>query len=336
LTKAQENPLILARSERYPVDVHSIQLCPRRPVGRAVDRALRLGPGGAGIAMKRFGETRKWVERWWLDLSPAAKLAFSYIWDNCDNAGVWDENFELLRFSTKADVNEEQLLDDLGDQVEILPSGRWRLTRFIRIQTGGELKECPPHRHIRQLMEEHGIEEKDALGPNPQLVRQKKERPKTAELPGLFEKKARPRDLLFEALAEAEGIDLGRLTSTARGRLNKAAKEIREVEPTAGPERVKLAARNWKAKYTAPVTAITLASNWSKLTPPPPTQEQVELQASAETEIVQIEAQIRSMQVEAPSGMTVARDGLTDEQMREWDILHKRLEALKRQRKKLA
>ena len=45
--------------------------------------------------MKRFVETERWKDRWFQSLSPVTKLAFSYITDNCDAAGIWEANFEV-------------------------------------------------------------------------------------------------------------------------------------------------------------------------------------------------------------------------------------------------
>ena len=49
--------------------------------------------------MKRFTEALKWRDPWFLDLSVDGKLAFWYIVENCDNAGVWEPNFRLANFA---------------------------------------------------------------------------------------------------------------------------------------------------------------------------------------------------------------------------------------------
>ena len=48
---------------------------------------------------KRFTDTMKWNEDWYLDLALVDKLFWIYICDNCDHAGIFKPNkrmFELL------------------------------------------------------------------------------------------------------------------------------------------------------------------------------------------------------------------------------------------------
>ena len=80
----------------------------------------------------------------------------------------------------------------------------------------------------------------------------------------------RPRDLAFEALAEACGISLGELTRTARGALNRALAEIRAAAPELdGPELAAEIARRAEAyRRGRPEWALTptaLAKWWPAL-----------------------------------------------------------------------
>lgn len=82
---------------------------------------------------------------------------------------------------------------------------------------------------------------------------------------------ARPRqpDLLFEALVQHTGLNLANLTKTERGRVNAAAKQLREVGAT--PEQVRMAASRYATTFPgAALTATALAAHWSRLAPPPP------------------------------------------------------------------
>jgi hypothetical protein len=72
----------------------------------------------------------------------------------------------------------------------------------------------------------------------------------------------RKKDNLFETVAEVCGIGLTTLTRTARGQLNKAAKELREIDAT--DEQVRHKAKAYKAQYpNATLTPTALIKHWS-------------------------------------------------------------------------
>lgn len=78
------------------------------------------------------------------------------------------------------------------------------------------------------------------------------------------DKPTRPRDELFEALADVEGADLTALTRSARGSLNDAAKQLRDIGATA--EDVKAGARFYRLAHpTWPLTAQALVKHWPTL-----------------------------------------------------------------------
>lgn len=107
--------------------------------------------------MKRFTETEKWRDPWFRKLKPMTKLAFQYIVDTCDNAGVWDPDFDLANFQIGDGVAWPLVLEELGDRVRVLENGRWYLTRFIEFQYGELMAECRPHQKVLSLLRLHGL-----------------------------------------------------------------------------------------------------------------------------------------------------------------------------------
>ena len=70
------------------------------------------------------------------------------------------------------------------------------------------------------------------------------------------------KDNLFETVAQACGINLTGMTRSARGQLNKACKELREIEATA--EQVKAKAKAYRTQYpNATLTPTALVKHWS-------------------------------------------------------------------------
>lgn len=73
----------------------------------------------------------------------------------------------------------------------------------------------------------------------------------------------RERDLLFEALCEATGLDYHELTKSERDGVNQALKQIRDVNAT--PEQVFTRAENYPTHFaTAALTASALARHWAQ------------------------------------------------------------------------
>lgn len=114
--------------------------------------------------MKRFCDTETLRDPWVLSLGLEAKLVYWFIKDNCDAAGVWEPNFKMVNFTFERDIEWETVKFQMtapfnGDspRVEILPNGKWYLTRFVAFQYGKLSDDCFPHRKILDLIEKHGL-----------------------------------------------------------------------------------------------------------------------------------------------------------------------------------
>lgn len=109
--------------------------------------------------MKRFTETEKWRDPWFRKLTPELKCLWSFICDNCDNAGVWDPDEDLARFSISAPALElATALVAFNGRVKVLPSGKWHITKFIQFQNGSLKSNNNCHISILELCRKHGIE----------------------------------------------------------------------------------------------------------------------------------------------------------------------------------
>lgn len=107
--------------------------------------------------MKRFTETDKWRDPWFRKLSAGAKLAFYYIVENCDNAGVWTPDKELADFSIGMPIPWDKVLEAFGNRIEILSSGDWLVRKFVDFQFGKLSEACKPHLQVIRLIEKHRV-----------------------------------------------------------------------------------------------------------------------------------------------------------------------------------
>lgn len=77
-------------------------------------------------------------------------------------------------------------------------------------------------------------------------------------------KPTRPRDLIFEALVDVCGLAPDELTKSARGRVNVAAKELRDIG--ASPDGIRARARVHRTRWpNAELTPTSLATNYAQL-----------------------------------------------------------------------
>jgi len=106
---------------------------------------------------KRFTETEKWSDPWFRKLDYRVKLGYLYLLDRVDNSGVIDMDTELANFQIGVEIDWLMVATQLGDRVEMLPSGKWHLTRFVSFQFGQLNDECKPHAQVIRLMASHGI-----------------------------------------------------------------------------------------------------------------------------------------------------------------------------------
>lgn len=102
---------------------------------------------------KRFGDTDIWKkQRWFRKLIPDFKLAFCYIKDQCDHAGIWNidcadliedlgiESFNIAQFVVACNTEYDKTTGEvtLKERIRILDKGYIWVTGFIQFQYKGK------------------------------------------------------------------------------------------------------------------------------------------------------------------------------------------------------
>lgn len=112
---------------------------------------------------KRFTDTEIWDKEWFMALTPTMKCLVKFIYDKCDNAGVWPPNWPLASIYIGHPVTKEDL-QVFGNRVEFLPDGKIFIPEFIRFQYGELSENCAPHKKIFSLLKKYGLTERVLKG----------------------------------------------------------------------------------------------------------------------------------------------------------------------------
>lgn len=107
---------------------------------------------------KRFTETTKWADTWFMDLEPSYKCAWFFMLDHCDNAGVWVVNPKLLSILVGADLSWNDIKAKFGEErlFEFSPGKVW-IRKFIDYQFGDLSPTCKPHAKIITALKRYGL-----------------------------------------------------------------------------------------------------------------------------------------------------------------------------------
>jgi hypothetical protein len=178
--------------------------------------------------------------------------------------GVWEQDVETLG------IRVHDYLDWNDSKADVL-------TRIAQASTAGRSQETskrkreeaqiePPLEPLREHSESHSQKlpalSSSALdlGSDPTGLEPLTEPPSLAPTNGA--KGRRPDQEMFEAVVYACGYGLDRLTETERGRVNRAAKELRDIE--AEPALVRGFSGIWRDYYPdAQLTPQAITGNWN-------------------------------------------------------------------------
>lgn len=108
---------------------------------------------------KRFTDSEKWSVQWFRRLPVEMKLAWQYLTDQCDVAGVIRLDRELADFQIGAAVDWDEFIEICGDRLLQLPCGKLWIVEFMEFQYGKQLsRACAPHNQIIRSVEKHDLD----------------------------------------------------------------------------------------------------------------------------------------------------------------------------------
>lgn len=104
---------------------------------------------------KRFTDTEKWKDKWFRKLKPIYKVCWDFLTENCDVAGFWKKDYELMEFMVGEKIEESELLEALNEGKErVRNCGDYlNIVDFVDFQYGQLSPTCNPHKPILKLID---------------------------------------------------------------------------------------------------------------------------------------------------------------------------------------
>jgi hypothetical protein len=87
-----------------------------------------------GNMAKRFTDTEKWKHPSFRQLPLKAKLAWLYLVDECNHAGMWLQDYELMSFQLGFTVKAQDLAEWFDEKLFIAGDNRLFIPDFVRFQ----------------------------------------------------------------------------------------------------------------------------------------------------------------------------------------------------------
>jgi uncharacterized phage protein (TIGR02220 family) len=107
---------------------------------------------------KRFTDTEKWRHAWFRKLTPVERNAWFYLLDNCDHAGIWPIDMELMSFTMNANMTLKELCAAFSGRIVLLPGDKLFIKGFIRFQYGELNSHVKAHQGVIKVLKYHQLD----------------------------------------------------------------------------------------------------------------------------------------------------------------------------------
>lgn len=105
---------------------------------------------------KRFTDSQKWEDPWFMDLPNKYKLFWLYLLDTCDHAGIWKVNFKVANFYIGEHLEPSEVKRILTGRIKIIDDTYWWIDKFIDFQYGG-IKSDAVGKSVQKILERHNL-----------------------------------------------------------------------------------------------------------------------------------------------------------------------------------
>lgn len=102
---------------------------------------------------KRFTATEKWDDPWFHSLDSNNRLAWIFLLDKCNHAGIWNVNLPLIEFH----IGSRPSLTAFSGRVEAVNAEKWFIPKFIEFQYGTLNPENRAHLSVINALKKEGL-----------------------------------------------------------------------------------------------------------------------------------------------------------------------------------
>lgn len=106
---------------------------------------------------KRLSETKRWEDRWYRGLDPLHRNFWDYLCCQCDNAGVWKPDFDVVNLYV-GKIDQElalKLINDSKERIKVLKKDYWLIVDYIEFQFGKEITNPKVKKHVSDLQQKY-------------------------------------------------------------------------------------------------------------------------------------------------------------------------------------
>lgn len=109
---------------------------------------------------RRFTDSRKWDDEWFLDLPNKHKLLWLYLVDKCDHAGVYKHSQRLEKCCLSESYDWEMVIESFGNRIVKISDTKYFIPKFLKFQyPAGLNSQKPSIIGVRKLLKEHGLDD---------------------------------------------------------------------------------------------------------------------------------------------------------------------------------
>lgn len=82
---------------------------------------------------KRFTDTEKWNDDWFISLSNDYRIIWQWLLDNCNHAGICKRSIKILNLMCNTNVSEIELIEAMAGRL-IIKENIWFIPKFLKFQ----------------------------------------------------------------------------------------------------------------------------------------------------------------------------------------------------------